>query len=155
EQFLADAPRSQATTTKDPEHASLAGSSLAAMIAAMRAEQNAPKRRGKKAAVSKAAPAEELNLNDGFSSSLVKALGSTSTGKTQEEKAVKLATGRSSSSTKEKRIREALAKQKEERDAQKQEQIKREKAEMDAILANINSREKESRQLLRKRRNSR
>ena len=143
----------------------LRNSNLAATIAALRVQQSSPKRGGKKAAatttVSRAkqdAIIDRSSLNDGLDSSVLTTLkkaapaaassSSPATGDT-------LPTGRARSSVKEKRIREALAKEREARESERLARIEAEKSEMDAILANIAAREKDSRLTLRKRRNGR
>ena len=53
---------------------------------------------------------------------------------------LKLSSGRTGSALKEKRIKEAIALEKEQRSAQKKKQIEEQSAEMKAILANLDSR---------------
>lgn len=63
----------------------------------------------------------------------------------------KLPEGRVSSSTKEKRIREAIAKEKMERDAKKAAQVAAEADEMAAIMAKLDAKTKEKAKFLRRR----
>ncbi|MFB9888092.1 GIY-YIG nuclease family protein [Balneatrix alpica] len=140
----------------------LRNSNLAATIAALRTQQNAPRRRSKAAADTSSpslgrakqdAKIEQVSLDAGLDSSLLASLQSAPANtKTSSNSEAVLPTGRARSSTKEKRIREALAKEREAREAAKLAQIEAERDEMATILANINAREKNSRATLRARR---
>ncbi len=66
-------------------------------------------------------------------------------------KSTRLATGRTGSSAKEKRIKEAIAQEKAEREAQNQAKVSAEADEMAAILARLDSRGKDAAKLKRRR----
>lgn len=145
------AERDQLRQTRSTEEAAEMRALMAAIEARRIAQKKKPATKKKSNATTANTTKAKATLKSATGTSAASAAAKSVSSKTVDAAPVKLAKGRTGSSVKEKRIKEAIAREKAERDAQRQSQAAAQADEMAAILARLDARGKEADKLKRRR----